>query len=340
MAANLSPEYKEAQEAYRKAREPKERLLCLREMLRTIPKHKGTEHIQADIRTRIKELTEELSGPRKGAARGGPPVAVHPEGAGQVALLGPPNTGKSSLHARLTGSHAATGPYPFTTKFPLPGMLPHEDVQFQLVDLPPVSADFVEAWMGNALQRADAALLVLDLAAPDCVDAPAAVRDRLREKRVRLVPPGEAGPAETDEGEGDVGDPFAVRLPTVILANKCDQLADPEAEAEVFRQLAGGSFPVLPVSAETGHGLAAVGPLLFEMLGVVRVYGKAPGHPPDRGRPFTLRRGATVRDFALLVHRGFAAELKFARLWGSGRFEAEPVSGDHPVRDGDVVELH
>jgi ribosome-interacting GTPase 1 len=340
MAANLSPEFKKAQEAYRKAHEPKERLECLREMLRTIPKHKGTEHIQADLRTRVKELTEELTAPRKGVARGGPPVAIHPEGAAQIALLGPPNAGKSSLHARLTGSRAATGPYPFTTKFPLPGMLPHEDVQFQLVDLPPVSTGFAEPWIGNALQRADAALLVVDLAAVDCMDAPAAIRSRLHENRVHLVDPGEIGAPPPEDEEGEIGDPFAVRLPTVILANKCDLFANPEAEVDAFRQLAGVTKPVLAVSAGTGHGLGAIGPLLFGMLGIVRVYGKAPGHPPDRSRPFTLRPGATVRDFALLVHRGFAAELKFARLWGSGRFEGEPVSGEHPVRDGDIVELH
>src|SRR5262245_32551886 len=100
MAANPSPEDKAAKAANRKAREPRERLECLREMLRTIPKHKGTEHIQADLKTRIKELTEEASGPRKGGARGGPTLVVRPEGAAQVALLGPPNAGKSSLHAR------------------------------------------------------------------------------------------------------------------------------------------------------------------------------------------------------------------------------------------------
>ena len=75
-------------------------------------------------------------------------------------IVGKPNAGKSSLHARLTGSHAVVGPYPFATKFPLPGMLPHEDVQFQLVDLPPVSSDYIAPWTGGTLQNADAVLLV------------------------------------------------------------------------------------------------------------------------------------------------------------------------------------
>ena len=115
MPANLSPEYKTAEAAFRTAREPRERLECLREMLRTIPKHKGTEHLQGDIKARIKQLTEELAGPKKGGARGGPALVIRPEGAAQVAVLGPPNSGKSALVARLTGAHAEVGPYPFTT---------------------------------------------------------------------------------------------------------------------------------------------------------------------------------------------------------------------------------
>ena len=162
MPINPSPEYKDAEAEYRKAREPRDKLRCLKEMLRTIPKHKGTERLQADIKTRIKTLTEDLTGPKKGGGRSGPVQAVRPEGAAQVALVGPPNAGKSSLVAKLTGSHTEVGPYPFTTKSPIPGMLSYEDVHIQLVDLPPLSADFMEPWYVNALQTADAALLVVD----------------------------------------------------------------------------------------------------------------------------------------------------------------------------------
>jgi ribosome-interacting GTPase 1 len=353
MPANLSPEYKSAQEAFRRAHDPHEKLEGLREMLRTIPKHKGTEHLQADIKTRIKELTDEIAGPRRGGARSGPELTVRPEGAAQVALLGPPNAGKSSLHARLTGSHAVVGPYPFATKFPLPGMLPHEDVQFQLVDLPPVSAEHLDPWLAATLQSADAAMLVVDLTDPDCVEQREAVERRLREKKVDLVARGADSPsllapagAEEEEGqggadEGPLPDPFRVRLPTLLVANKADLLEDSTAELEAFRELAPVPFLSLAVSARTGRGLDRVGATLFDLLEVIRVYSKLPGHASDRGRPFTLRREQTVRDVAQQVHRGLAAELKFARVWGpSAEFEGQQVSGDHVVRDGDVVELH
>ena len=104
MPANLSPEYKKAEQAFRSARDEQERLARLKEMLRTIPKHKGTEHLQADIKSRVKQLTEELSGPKKGATRSGPVHSVRSEGAAQIALIGPPNSGKSTLHSKLTGS--------------------------------------------------------------------------------------------------------------------------------------------------------------------------------------------------------------------------------------------
>src|SRR5512134_444731 len=182
MPANLTPEYKAAEAAFRKAHDPKERLDGLREMLRTIPKHKGTDHLQADIKRRIKELSEELDTPnRGGAARHAPAHVIRPEGAAQLMLVGPPNAGKSSLHARLTGSHAHVAPYPFTTEYPEPGMLPHEDVYFELVDLPAISPDHPIPWLGSTFQTADACLLVVDLAEPSCVEQMQAVHAVLRE---------------------------------------------------------------------------------------------------------------------------------------------------------------
>src|SRR5882762_11800724 len=158
MPANLSPEYKVAEQAYRRAREPRERLDRLKEMLRTIPKHKGTEHLQADIKSRIRELTDELAAPRKGGRSHA--SALRREGAAQICLIGPPNSGKSSLHAILTGSKTEIGLFPYTTKEPLPGMLPFEDIAFQLVDLPPISAEHPHPWIAELLQSADAALLI------------------------------------------------------------------------------------------------------------------------------------------------------------------------------------
>ncbi len=342
MPANLSPEYKSAESAYKQARDPKERLECLREMLRTIPKHKGTERIQADIKTRIKNLGEELAAPGKGAARSGPLQVIHPEGAAQIALLGPPNSGKSTLHARLTGSHAGTGPYPFTTQEPLPGMLPYQDIHFQLVDLPPISPDHMPAWIGNALQPADSCMLVVDVREPDCVDQVAAIRENLAEKRVTLLDEwSEERREQTDDDSNDLlADPFAIVLPTLLVASKADLSSSPMGDLAVLEELLDVHYPTLSLSAKTGQGLEKIGPWFFEALHIVRVYTKAPGHPPDKDKPFTVRQGDVVYDVARQVHRDLAGSLKYARLWGSGRFKGQQVGRDHQVSDGDILELH
>ena len=337
MPTNVTPEYKKAEEAYRAAREPADRLACLKEMLRTIPKHKGTEHLQSDIKTRIKQLTEELAGPKKGGKRSGPSHVVRPDGAAQLALIGPPNAGKSSLHAKLTGSHSDVGPYPFTTHLPIPGMLPFDDIQFQLVDLPPVSADYFEPWLVNTLQHADGVLLVIDVADPECLEQVPAVLERLAEKKIflRSAWPGLEAPRAVDESD----DPFRLDLPTVLIANKADLDPDPE-DVKVLEELLGLRFPALTVSAETGDGLDAIGPFLFGALEIVRVYTKTPGKKADADKPFTVRRGETIHDVAKLVHKDIARDLKFARMWGKDVFDGQQVGPDHRVADGDFVELH
>lgn len=335
MPANLTPEYRAAEAAFRKARDPGERLLCLREMLRVIPKHKGTDHLQGDIKRRIKELAEELERPRRGGAHGGPALVIRAEGAAQIALLGPPNVGKSSLHRRLTGSEARVAAFPLTTRYPEPGMLPHEGIHFQLIDLPPVCREHPVPWLAGTLESADACLLVVDLADPACIEQIQAVHAILREWRVTLTDAWEPTSEPVDEA-----DPFARRLPALLLANKADGLPDAAAELRTFLEVTGLRYPALPVSATTGLGLGEIGPRLFTQLGIIRAYTKVPGRPPDRARPFTLRRGQTVEDVARLVHKDLARSLRYARVWSGSGFDGQQVGRQHPLADGDVIELH
>ncbi len=338
MPANVTPAYKAAEAAFRKARDPEERLECLREMYRTIPKHKGTEHIRADIKTRIKELTETLAGPKKGGARSGPPTVIKPDGAAQVAMLGPPNSGKSALHSRLTGSHSASEPYPFATQYPQPGMMPVDDIHLQLVDLPSVAPEHPIPWIANALQPADCCLLIADLAHAGTIDRIAALHEMLAERRVHLV---DRWPIDGDITEAIADpDPFAVYLPTLLVVNKIDLEPDYRDDVEVFEELTGYTYPYLGVSAVSGDGLEELGQWLTAKLEVVRVYTKIPGQEPDMTRPFTVRRGQTVHDVARLVHKDVARSLRYARVWGTASFDGQQVGPDHEVVDGDVLELH
>jgi len=340
MPANLSPEYKAAEAAYRKAREPRERLECLREMLRSIPKHKGTERLQADIKSRIKELGDEVDTVRRGGGHGGPSVVIRPEGAAQIALIGPPNAGKSLLHARLTASGAHEAPYPFTTQFPQPGMMPFEDIHFPLLDLPAIASEHPVPWLQATLQSADAVLLVVDLAEPSSIEQLEDVHAVLHAKQITLTERWDLVSTAPDAEPGSEGDPFALRLPALLIGNKSDRIARAEAELEALCEVSGVRYPGLAVSAATGHGLGEIGAALFRKLGIVRVYTKAPGHAADKTRPFTLRRGETVRDVARLVHKDVERTLRYARVWGHSGFDGQHVGAEHVLADGDIIELH
>src|ERR1700709_2484623 len=163
MPANLPPQYTKAQDDNRKATTPADRLDKLREMFRLLPKHKGTEKLQSDLKQKISRAKDDLEGAKSGAKKSGVSHRVPKEGAGQVVLVGAPNAGKSALLAALTNAHPEVAPYPYTTRAPYPGMMAGEDARVQLVDLPPVAGDFMEPWVPNLIRSADAALLVSDL---------------------------------------------------------------------------------------------------------------------------------------------------------------------------------
>jgi len=330
MPANLTAQYKAAEERYRQATEHEQKLDALREMLALLPKHKGTEKLQGDLRKRISKLEDEGAHVAKSGHRGPDPGHVKKEGAGQWALVGPPNGGKSSLLAALTHAHPEIADYPFTTRVPQPGMMSFEDVQVQLVDTPAAAAGHVESWLPNLVRNADGILVVVDVAADDPEGGWAAVVDLL--EHARVWPPGRPRP----EGAS----PLLAERRILVLANKCD--LDPDGTfAALVRDAIWPEPPFLPVSAVRGDGLEALRPRLFAELGRIRVYTKEPGHKADLGRPFVLAAGAKVEDLANLVHHDLATGLKFARIWGAhARFEGQQVDRHHALEDRDVVELH
>ena len=336
MPINATAEYKKAEAAYRSASAPAEQLELLKEMHRLIPKHKGTEHVRADIKTKMKELTAELSGPKKGGTRTGPPQVIRLEGPAQVALIGPPNSGKSALHAALTGSHTTVASYPFSTDHPEPGMMPFEDIHIQLVDLPPVAAEHPVTWIGNALQPAAGCLLVVDLADPACVERTEAIPRLLAERKVHLDG---AWPTEGQLNDDEM-DFFALHLPVLLVVAKADLLDDPLAELEVFRELTGLTSDAVCVSSVTGAGLDALADRLFQLLGVVRVYTKLPHEQPDMEQPYALAHGSTVLDAALAIHRDIAERFQYAKVWGPGNHDGQQVGRDHVLADGEVIEIH
>lgn len=327
MPANLTPQYLEAERRYRQAKDHPQKIRGLEEMLALIPKHKGTEKLQADLRRRLSKLKTELE--RRPATKRGSGVFVDREGIGQVVLVGAPNAGKSALLCSLTNAKSDVAAYPFTTQKPLPGMIEFENVKIQLVDLPPVSPELVEGWVLGIIRNADLILWVVDLGSDDLLEQVDATENILGEAKIML-----GRGAERHEVAG----PGQVYKRTLMVGNKADL---PRA-ADWFLLLqehVGGRFPLLSVSAVAGTGLKEMCHRLYDALEVLRVYTKPPGKAAAISNPVVLPRGSTLLQAAEAVHKDFAAKLKYARVWGSGKFEGQRVHREYLVQDGDIIEF-
>jgi uncharacterized protein len=311
MPANLGPDYLAAEQEFRDAETQSEKITALERMWATLPKHKGTEKLQAELKRKLSQARKESQ--KKGATHSVPFYYIAREGAGQVALAGPPNSGKSRLLAALTHAHPEVAEYPFTTRVPMPGMMAFENVQIQLIDLPPVADEFTEAWLPQVFRNAGQSLMVIDANDPHSLD-------------------------EIDYIESKL-DQWRVARPELMIANKCDLQGEIES-IDALRELYGERYRVMAVSAETGEGLGALRRALFDLLALVRVYTKSPGKEPELNAPYVLKRGETVLDAARHVHRDFAEHLKFARRFRKGGRDFMMVDRNHPVQDEDILEFH
>jgi len=327
MPANLPPEYFEVERRYREAESPREKIALLEELISTVPKHKGTDHLRADLRRQLAKLKAAAQSKKK-PARQTSAFHITREGAGQAVLVGPANVGKSALVAALTNADPEVADYPYTTWVPTPGMMPFENIQIQLVDTPPLDLEFNGGELFDLIRRADLILLVIDLQA----DPLGQIEDALAILQThRIVPQRRGTPLTVQEGQPPA-------RPMVIVVNKCDDERF-DADYQALCELLGDDLPMLAVSAATGRNLEQLKHVVFGHLGVIRVYSKPPGKEPDLTAPFVLKEGTTVEELAGKVHKDFVEKLKSARIWGSGVFDGQPVGRDYVLHDGDVVEL-
>jgi len=329
MPANLTPQYLKAEEAYRRATTLEEELKCLQVMLQEIPKHKGTDHLQADIKAKIAKVKRELAAEKRAGKRTRG-FRIPRQGAGTAVLLGGPNAGKSQLVAALTNATPEVAPYPFTTKTPAPAMMPWEDVFVQLIDTPPITRDYLDPVMHGIIRSADLALLLVDLGSDSGIEQCQDVLDRLATTKTRLA-------ATSYLDENDVGLSFTR---TFLVPNKID-LPEAAQRLELLHELCPLDFPEFVISAQQRIGLEELREAIYRAMDVVRVYSKLPSaKQPDLERPFTLRRGSTLLELAGMVHKDYLTKLKFARVWGSAVHPGTQVKGDYVLQDKDIVELH
>ncbi len=326
MPANLTPEYKKVEQRYRDAKSPEEKIELLEEMLRVIPKHKGTDKMRGDLRRKLSKLKSSTQG-KKGKSRHDSAYNIDKEGAGQAVLIGQANTGKSSLVAALTNAEPEVSEVPFTTWSPTPGMMPIDNIQVQLIDTPPLNPEHVEPGLLDLIRRSDLVLLVIDLCAFPIEQL---------EHTIELLEAHNIAPLQWKDRYPE--DRRWTFVPFLVLVNKNDDEATDE-DFQVLCELLGDEWQLVPVSAATGRNFDVMKQAIFEHLGVIRVYSKAPGREADHSAPFVLKVGTRVEDFAGKVHKDFLDNLKQARVWGSSAFEGQMVARDYILQDGDIVEL-
>ena len=324
MPANLTPQYYEAEEAFKKAKTKTEKIAALEEMLAVMPKHKGTDKLQAELKKKLSNLRK--SDDNKGGNIQDDPYQVEKQGAGQVVIIGFPNAGKSSIVKSLTNAKIEVADYPYTTNLPEPGMMPYEDIKIQLVDTPPLTDEGIPGPFMNTIRNADLLLLTIDAGSDDCLDHLRLLLEFLREKRLLRDKVISGVKAFTSDD-------------CLVVATKMD-MEGSRGRLNIIKEMMSSIPEIFTISNKTGENLNKFKKILFNRLKIVRIYTKEPGKEADMEKPFVLKKGSTIVDLANNVHRDLADNLQKARVWGSARFDGQPVASDYQLEDGDIVELH
>ncbi len=327
MPANLPPQYFEAEKRFREARTPQEKVEALEEMLTIMPKHKGTDKLRADLRRKISKFKNQAQ-QKKGVGKRETAYTIEREGAAQIVLVGPPNTGKSSIVKALTNAEPEVADFPHSTWKPTPGMVPFENIQFQLVDTPPITKEYVDPWMADLIRRCDLLAIVVDLHS----DPLSQLEETLEVLAgLRVFPKGMPVPQDLRKP------PFVKK--TIVVVNKVDGEVEME-DYQVFLELCEVPLACIPVSTRSDQHLQGLVRKIYDSLGLIRVYTKAPGKKPDLSAPFVLPKESTLEALAGKIHKDFVKKLKYARIWGKEVFDGQMIQKDHILKDGDIVELH
>jgi len=206
-------------------------------------------------------------------------------------------------------------------------MIQFEDIQIQLIDMPPITADYSAGGQIGTYRHCDLIAVVIDLSA-DLAEQVDICMDYLESKN--LLIDDQAG--ASDEHSNVLG------TKAFCICTKVD-IAKPNA-LQNLKKLCKRPFEFVEISAKTGTGLEELSRMLFKLLGIIRIYTKPPGEKPDLGEPFTLPTGSTVMDLASTIHRELAEKLKFARIWGTGVYDGQNTQRNHVLNDKDIIELH
>lgn len=305
MPANLPPQFHSVSAKLKEAKTPQEKISILEELLAICPKHKGTEKIRKELKTKIAKLRKK--GPKKKKAK--TLYFVQKEGAGQLVILGPANSGKSSLLNALTKAQAKVSAFPFTTQLPKPGMMKYQNIQIQLIDTPPLTKKS-PPWLKETLKASDALLAVFDLAKENVLEDIREFKEILKDWQL------------SDKK-------------ILLLGNKIDLAKSQENLKKIESQ-----YRIKPISCQKGLGIEKLKEEIFNLLEIIRVYTKSPQKPPDFSRPFTIKKNSRLIDLAKEIHQDFLFSFKYAKLFKSSFKKPKIVGKDYILKDGDIIEIH
>ena len=289
-------------------KEGRERIREVNALLAELPDYRNGPY--ADLR---KWLMSEIDDTRvRASAVHRDSIAVRREGAAQIALVGPPNVGKSSLLQALSEIQIKTGDYPFTTLRPVPALTRIGGVLVQLVEIPGLIG-------GAADDRGGGRALLGVLRSVDAIVYCCRLGGDPAELRTVLAEVAAAG----------------IEKRAVLAATRADEAAD---GVIATLEQAFPTLPVVPVSILDERSLEAFREAVWGLTGLIRVHLRKDGSVDPE--PLALDPGSTVADVADWVHHDLRETFSGARIWGpSARFDGQRVGRDHAVQDGDVVEI-
>jgi len=265
MPANLPPQYIELRSQLEKARDAEDRAELLQEMISIIPKHKGTNKILGELRSKLAASRKQaLEKPSKQKVYN--PYRIPRQGAAQVVIIGFPNVGKSSLLTTLTNAHSQVADYPFTTLSPAVGMMPFENINIQMIDTPPVTDELFEQNLIDLIRRVDFVFLVVDAGSDDALEQVESIMTKLEESRIKLV-------AEQPEEDEDMQ---LVHKKAIIIANKSD-LDGSQERIDMLNEFYSQELAISSLSVELDSDMDSFKKLIFDKLDIIRVYTKPIG---------------------------------------------------------------
>lgn len=306
MPANLPPQFHTISAKLKGAKTVEEKISILEELLAITPKHKGTDKLQGNIKAKIAKLKERKPKKTKRETL----YSIQREGARQTVIMGPANSGKSTLLNALTNAKVKVASYPFTTQIPQPAMMPYEDILIQLVDTPPLT-EKSPPWLRGILKESDGLLAIFDLSKDSVYQDIKNLKEILNNWRI-------------------------TNKKILFLGNKIDL-----EKSTINLKKIEVRHKIKAISCLKKIGIEKLKKEIFDLLEIIRVYPKSPKKSsPDFGHPFILKKNSKLIELANQIHQDFVFSFKYARLFKGSSKIPQIVGKDYLLQDGDIIEIH